>query len=230
MWRGMGSPKLGNGCLSGPGSSGMAGKMMTRTSVAWFRGNAEGGRQNAEWWRGAGWRKSEGNPKIEVRTRLGRVGCCVRRGGWCLSDAQGSNTVVPPHLRRGSAVEARERKADCGMRNADCGIAARLWAGGRVTGVNCGEALKGGKARVRPGQQGRRQNCWEAQSQRRFLTEGGGECVLRSPSSGCLQPGWSSCCGCSDRAWAPVSVSTSASPARPPPPARRGALPTKCRP
>src|ERR1035437_2221211 len=63
------------------------------------------------------------------------------RGGWA-SDAQGSNTVVPPYLHRGSAARARVGNAECRVQNAECGMAARLGAGGRVTGVSCGTALR----------------------------------------------------------------------------------------
>src|ERR1035437_6085736 len=101
---------------------------------------------------------------------IGYMGYTGRRwrGGWA-SDAQGSNTVASPYLHRGSAARARGVQEPFARLGRCAGFGRWGKSAGADIGVNYGTALKGGRARVRPGQRGRRQNCSEAQSQRRYL-------------------------------------------------------------
>jgi len=139
-WRGMASPSRASGCLSAPGSRRTDGKATPAMLVMWLWPN----RPPRGWKSEARRPKSEGNPKAEARSGLGR-------DGWRKRDAQGSNTVYAPEYHRRNTVEARERNAECGARNAECGLAVRPGAAGADIGVSFGTAHNGRRARVRPG-------------------------------------------------------------------------------
>ena len=151
MWRGMANPSRASRCLSAPGSSGMGGKTTPGMSVrllGWLRRLSSircisyMGYIGYQWPRCTRLDQPTFGPRLSVFLRLSAFG--LRISTWLGRDAQGSNTV-----------EARERNPKCGVRNAECGVTVRLGAGGRVTGVSCGTAVKGGRARVRPEEMGR---------------------------------------------------------------------------